>query len=360
MAIKLFKHTQPLPAAAAADSTDDDNASRDATRDATVSSLMDTAERNRAQHMRDEVQRNARCEVEALSAVARFRCEHLPTLVDVVYQRTVSSTLDDDSDIDNRLLGATKRPRLLEEAERRLLASDKNVDNTDGSVGNNDGGGNDDENASSDSDIEDEVDDGGDDDALAARPIQALILPLFSGGDLATFCDASRGVSESLAKRIMRQLVSAVATLHSAGFVHRDIKADNVLVQSVDDDGCPHVILCDFGLSVREGAGPLRPSGTLEYIAPEATLQNYTATASIDCWALGVLLFALVAHRFPFANVQAIRSCRYAPSRRFSSQLTAFLARILVEAPAQRLTVDQFFNDPWWNDDYPLELRTAE
>jgi len=200
--------------------------------------------------------------------------------------------------------------------------------------------------ASSDVDDEEEVSGAHEHDLVLA-----IVLPLYSGGDLAGFVDAARGASEVHARGIIHQLVIATSVLHAAGFVHRDIKADNVLIRSLDAAGyargTPHVVLCDFGLAVRIGTTGLSPAGTLEYIPPEALHNNYTASAAFDVWALGVLLFAIVAHRFPFDSVDGIRAGQFALSRRFSSGLGAFMRRLLQSDPAKRITMRDILNDPW-------------
>jgi serine/threonine protein kinase len=64
---------------------------------------------------------------------------------------------------------------------------------------------------------------------------------------------------------------------------------------------------------------------------------------------MGVLLFALVAHRFPFDSVHSIRTSNYVPSRRFSSSLTAVIASMLQVDPARRVTCKQLLKAAWFS-----------
>lgn len=81
--------------------------------------------------------------------------------------------------------------------------------------------------------------------------------------------------------------------LHDRSIIHGDIKTENVVMNK---DG--QAKLCDFGSASLFGQH--RPnSGTLEYLAPEAVL-NYSQNHKIDVWALGILLFEMIAGEAPF------------------------------------------------------------
>ena len=89
-------------------------------------------------------------------------------------------------------------------------------------------------------------------------------------------------------------LCRAVAAVHKAGLVHRDIKAHNVM-----RDGSGRIVLMDFGAGEirreRSGAGP---AGTPLYLAPEL-FDGTPATIASDIYSTGVLLFHLVTARYP-------------------------------------------------------------
>lgn len=92
-------------------------------------------------------------------------------------------------------------------------------------------------------------------------------------------------------------LCRALAAVHAAGIVHRDVKAQNVLRETGG-----RVVLTDFGagVEVRPGVEPgvARLTGTPFYMAPEL-LADSTASRASDLYAVGVLLFHLVTRRFP-------------------------------------------------------------
>jgi eukaryotic-like serine/threonine-protein kinase len=98
---------------------------------------------------------------------------------------------------------------------------------------------------------------------------------------------------------IGRQLVSALATAHAAGILHRDVKPGNVLLAP---DG--RAVLTDFGIATFEGDERLTQAGmvmgTPEFTPPER-IRGEPATPSSDLWSLGATLYAAVQGRGPYA-----------------------------------------------------------
>ena len=71
-----------------------------------------------------------------------------------------------------------------------------------------------------------------------------FVIELCAGGDLLNYVRRRRRLSEDVAKCLFKQIVEALAYCHSKGILHRDIKLDNILLDSTG-----RVKLCDFGVS---------------------------------------------------------------------------------------------------------------
>ena len=145
-------------------------------------------------------------------------------------------------------------------------------------------------------------------DAATGRPYFVMDLVLGAEGRPESLEDARRAgtVTEERAAVWLADLCDALAYIHAAGVVHRDVKLENVLV---DRDG--HAVLSDFGVSrifnrdlraaaglatqtFTDAAGAVRPvMGTLGYLPPEVKAGG-EATAAGDLYALGVLMFRLL------------------------------------------------------------------
>jgi serine/threonine-protein kinase len=97
---------------------------------------------------------------------------------------------------------------------------------------------------------------------------------------------------------IMRQLAMALDAAHAEGVVHRDVKAENVLL-----DSAGRAVVTDFGIARVSEAQPLTATGTVlgtvQYMSPEQVTGEALDGRS-DLYALGVLMFRLLTGRFPF------------------------------------------------------------
>ncbi|MBI3281316.1 MAG: serine/threonine protein kinase, partial [Acidobacteria bacterium] len=108
----------------------------------------------------------------------------------------------------------------------------------------------------------------------------------------------------SLAIDIARQICRGLEAAHSAGILHRDLKSNNVMLVK-RADGSLRAVITDFGLarplSHRTGPASSAVSGTPNYIAPERW-KGGTATPASDVYALGVILYEMLAGSLPFAH----------------------------------------------------------
>ena len=131
------------------------------------------------------------------------------------------------------------------------------------------------------------------------------------GQTLADLLAAQGPLGASEASLIGLDVCRAVGAVHAAGFVHRDIKAGNIMRE---EGG--RILLMDFGLTQEHGREE-DPSGTPLYMAPEL-LNGQPATIASDVYAIGVLLFNLLTTQYPVyaVNRQELRSAHLAGTRR--------------------------------------------
>lgn len=126
-----------------------------------------------------------------------------------------------------------------------------------------------------------------------------LVLELVNGGELYDSIVEMDRYSEVEAKKIIRQLVSAVEYLHSKGIAHRDLKPENILIEE-SADGNRKIKVADFGLSKMFSLEDLiSRCGSITYIAPEV-IACETYSEAVDMWAIGVITFVLLTGCYPF------------------------------------------------------------
>ena len=127
-----------------------------------------------------------------------------------------------------------------------------------------------------------------------------------------------------------REIAHALAAVHEAGLLHRDVKTQNVMRRS---DG--RLVLMDFGAGrrVERGSGEdAAITGTPLYLAPEV-LDGYRATVQSDVYSLGVLLFYLLTGKYPVSG-QTIREVREAHHQRRRQSLISLRADVPEELAA--------------------------
>ncbi len=137
-------------------------------------------------------------------------------------------------------------------------------------------------------------------------------MPLIHGATLASIA-AQGAMGEREALALLLPIVEALAHCHARGVIHRDVKPENILV---DTDGRPH--LMDFGLAKstvdRDLTRRGRVVGTPAYVAPEMVAEG-VVDGRADLYAAGVVLYELITGELPFADDE--------PAQAFHARLAA-------------------------------------
>lgn len=187
-----------------------------------------------------------------------------------------------------------------------------------------------------------------------------LFLQLVSGHDLFSFLEKNRRMNERFARRVFAQLADAVHQLHHLGIVHRDLKLENVLLShtGVAPTGEPaelHVTLLDFGLAAQLRTPYEKLSdwcGSPLYASVEL-INKIAYRTEVDVWALGIILYCMVAGYQPFYGKQVsdifakIRGQRLEFPEHFSPALRDLLTRMLDRDSSRRITLSQILIHEW-------------
>ena len=131
-------------------------------------------------------------------------------------------------------------------------------------------------------------------DVYGSRPF--LVMPLCRG----SVEGQAGGMSEPELWHFIRDVSSGLAYLHGHEILHRDIKPDNILINSDGD-----YVISDFGISTRMRSTMRQNkdadiSGTIAYMAPEMFTSSPSAVKATDIWALGATLYELMAGELLF------------------------------------------------------------
>jgi serine/threonine protein kinase len=103
-----------------------------------------------------------------------------------------------------------------------------------------------------------------------------------------------------LVKRIFLDIARGLATLHKAGFAHRDIKLDNVMLEFDSEGDFRRAVMIDFGFTMLVSEIPIGSrQGSICYSAHEMIKGVDQLTVKIDIWALGVMLFVSLHGYYP-------------------------------------------------------------
>lgn len=180
-----------------------------------------------------------------------------------------------------------------------------------------------------------------------------LVIEYLEGRTLGEVIDREGPLEPSRAVHIARQIASALGRAHEVGIVHRDLKPENIML--VERDGDPDFVkILDFGvarLEMEDDEARLTKAGmvygTPSYMAPEQAAGG-DVDPRTDLYALGVILFEMLAGRLPFddanpARVMAAHVTEPAPSvasvtvaHAIDAELDGLVARLLAKAPEER------------------------
>ena len=124
-----------------------------------------------------------------------------------------------------------------------------------------------------------------------------IVQEYFPGFSLGNYLKSrvSKKLPENEARKVFRQVLGAIDYLHGLNISHRDIKLDNILI-----DTKLNIKVIDFGFSSLDDTKSKTFCGTPSYMAPEIVTRREYLPQKADIWALGVILYIILSGSFPF------------------------------------------------------------
>jgi len=193
---------------------------------------------------------------------------------------------------------------------------------------------------------------------------KCLVYNLCSRGTVFDFIFLVGAFEEKLFRTYFQHFVNAMEHVHAQGYIHRDLKAENLLL---DDKYCLQV--SDFGLAGKcDEKGFIKDKricGTKGYMAPEIFGGDYGT--QVDIFAMGVILFCFACARPPFTQTgegnciwwKQVKERNYdkfwtwqnqgGDLDNLSDEFKEFVMKFFIVAPQERITFEKMKADKWWN-----------
>ena len=190
-------------------------------------------------------------------------------------------------------------------------------------------------------------------DAVVEEQFSYIVMEYVEGGTLEKFCKLDNLLEPAQVAEVVFKCVRALAFAHGKGLTHRDIKPGNIL-----HSGKANIKLADFGLAIDRSSEltVVAGAGSPAYMAPELIAGMTEASQLTDIYALGVVMYHLLAGRLPFEapntasmTYQIVHTEPEPPSKHRSSispELDAIVMRAMArDVPSRYQSWEQFGQD---------------
>ncbi|CDW83189.1 serine threonine protein kinase [Stylonychia lemnae] len=189
-----------------------------------------------------------------------------------------------------------------------------------------------------------------------------LLLDYMNGGNLSSFIEKSNNVQDCDIKSIMEQLLLGMHFIHQLNIVHRDLKLDNILLNT-NEFGKYEIKIADFGLAVslKQSEKIFKKCGTPTYIAPEI-LRGEELTLKADMFSLGSIMYNLCTGQYLFDLVDSDQlviinqkcDLSHVPTKikHMPAICQDLILRLLNTDPQKRIDCKQALSHQWFRDDH--------
>lgn len=208
-------------------------------------------------------------------------------------------------------------------------------------------------------------------DGQVETAIMAMVMPLVKGVELFTVAEnaaneGKRPLNGEALRKALRQILQALAALHKEQIAHKDVKLENVIIDT-DSFDC---VLLDLGLAEKVDQGSTRFSGSPMYCAPEIGTQRIHGV-EVDMWSMGIMAFVMANGYFPldidpcdYKALVSIHEMIVRRPRKWLLDLRKMLSKsgivprsplgtlvqgMLDPDPTKRITVEEALKHPYFN-----------
>ena len=189
-----------------------------------------------------------------------------------------------------------------------------------------------------------------------------LVMEYCPSGTLCNYIQSHRGgLPENTARKLLHQVISGVAYMHKQGFVHRDLKDENVVLTDSQD-----ARIIDFGFtvpvsSIQSSDKRHNKLGTPQFQAPEIFKGTVPNAEKVDIWAIGVIFYIMLSDTLPFQytlpwnseNIaeleRKVTTGKYKNLDNISQQASELLKSLLQVDPESRPTAQELLNHPYFH-----------
>ncbi|XP_028720756.1 serine/threonine-protein kinase SIK2 isoform X3 [Peromyscus leucopus] len=193
---------------------------------------------------------------------------------------------------------------------------------------------------------------------METKSMLYLVTEYAKNGEIFDYLANHGRLNESEARRKFWQILSAVDYCHDRKIVHRDLKAENLLL-----DNNMNIKIADFGFGNFFKTGELLATwcGSPPYAAPEVFEGQQYEGPQLDIWSMGVVLYVLVCGALPFDGPtlpilrQRVLEGRFRIPYFMSEECEHLIRRMLVLDPSKRLSIAQIKEHKWMLIEVPVQ-----
>uniref|UniRef100_A0A914ZND7 Protein kinase domain-containing protein n=2 Tax=Parascaris TaxID=6254 RepID=A0A914ZND7_PARUN len=189
-------------------------------------------------------------------------------------------------------------------------------------------------------------------DVIHSGPFVCLVEEYANNGDLLRRIKGKIRLNEDESRFYFRQLIEALMYLKSIKVAHRDLKCENILL-----DSCDNVKLCDFGFSrmMKDGDVSRTFCGSRAYAAPEILRQIPYNGFTVDVWSAAIVLYIMITGVMPYNSDNPRKMLNRQLQHRVSFPKLIFLSddvkellyQMLHPSPSDRITYQEMLDCRW-------------